>query len=45
MTPPAAGFGTRIVSTGSFVPEKVITNFDLAEIMDQFYNGGYSQPM
>ncbi len=34
MTPPAAGFGTRIVSTGSFVPEKVITNFDLAEIMD-----------
>ena len=34
MTPPAAGFGTRIVSTGSFVPEKVVTNFDLAEIMD-----------
>ena len=34
MTPPSVGFGTRIVSTGSAIPEKVVTNFDLAEIMD-----------
>ena len=34
MTPPSVGYGTRILSTGSSIPEKVITNFDLAKIMD-----------
>ena len=34
MTSPSVGYGTRIVSTGSAIPPKVITNFDLAKIMD-----------
>ena len=34
MTPPPEGYGTRILSTGSAIPEKVLTNFDLEKIMD-----------
>ena len=34
MTPPSEGYGTRILSTGSAIPEKVLTNFDLEKIMD-----------
>ncbi|MEE2681934.1 MAG: beta-ketoacyl-ACP synthase III [Planctomycetota bacterium] len=34
MTPPSVGYGTRILATGSCTPPKVVTNHDLAEIMD-----------
>ena len=34
MTPPSVGYGTRILATGSATPPKVVTNHDLAKIMD-----------
>ena len=34
MTPPSVGYGTRILATGSSTPPKVVTNHDLAKIMD-----------
>lgn len=34
MTPPPAGHGTRIVGTGSAVPEKILSNQDLEKILD-----------
>lgn len=34
MTNPAQSFGVRIAGTGSYTPERVLTNDDLAKIMD-----------
>ena len=34
MTPPSVGYGIRILSTGSAIPEKLLTNADLEQMMD-----------